>query len=353
MQENVRKFNSRSLASEISRGKSPNPSTQRPNTLYSPARSKSPGVSSPLRSKSPGVQSTQDVSPGLSPVRSKSPGISSPLRSKSPRLPSPLRSKSPGIQSPSQRKSPGLSSPVRSKSPLVNTPTRSESPIRGGSNRSKSPGVDPYVRSKSPGLNSIKRAKSPLSRSPTRSQSPEMIGQLPASSPTRPPSPTKWKKGDGGWKKESPVAAETVDGYVYESVPDAETMPMVGDADLSWYFDNIELVTDTEANETNSAVQDDIWSRIESPRNSPRSEQRFRNSLNYNIAAWDNEDIEDRPKKADEFIQRLCGQVRKEYIRVQIFLKCFCKSCVMNDIIVLIANLPAKINILMTFCYET
>ncbi|XP_028402944.1 neurofilament heavy polypeptide-like [Dendronephthya gigantea] len=325
VQENVRKFNSRSPASDISRGKSPNPSNQRPNTLYNPTRSKSPGgVSSPMRSKSPGVQSTQSVSPGLpSPVRSKSPGISSPLRSKSPRLPSPLRSKSPGIQSPqAQSKSPGFSSPVRSKSPLVNTQTRSESPVRGGPKRSKSPGVDPYARSKSPGVNS-KHAKSPLSKSPTRSQSPGMIGQSPASSPTKSLSPSKWKKSDNGWTKESPIVAETVDNYVYESVPNVETTPMVGDADLSWYFDNIELVTDTKAKETYSAVQDDVWSGIESPGNSPQREQRFRNSLNYNISAWDDEDNEDRPKKADEFIQRLCDQVRNhvEYMCGMDFIK--------------------------------
>ena len=288
MQENVKRFETKSQSptAETSRSESPNINNQRPNTLVNSRRSKSPGLSSPMRNESPGYSS---------PLRSKSPGLSSPLRSKSP----------------------GGSSPIRSKSPLINTLTRNESPVFNSPNRSNSPGIDTYsrgksseydtyTRSKSPGM---KRAKSPLSSSPTRSKSPGMVSQSPVSSPTKAPGVSKWTKGSQGWGKEIPIVAETA--YNLSGTPD-DYLATVGDTvGISWYFDNIEQVTDTKAQETNSQAVDDIWPGAESPENLKQNQQRFRNSLNYNIAAWDDEEYQDTPKKADDFIQRMCDQVNK------------------------------------------
>ncbi len=301
VKENVKKFGGKSQSPTpgTSRSKSPNINYQRPNTLFSPTRSKSPGLSSPLRSKSPGQ---------ASPLRSKSPGISSPLRSKSPLVNSPTRNESPTLESPNRSKSPGIDAYYRSKSPGIDTYNRSKSPAMNTYTRSKSPGSDTYNRSKSPGINTINRAKSPLASSPNRSKSPGTISQSSASSPTKSPGVSKWSKSYNGWTKESPVAAETTNNF--ESTPDDENLPTVGDTvDISWYFDNIEYVTDTKAETTNSQAIEDVWPGAESPGNLKQSEQRFRNSLNYNITAWDEEEYENRPKKADDFIQRLCDQV--------------------------------------------
>jgi hypothetical protein len=144
-----------------------------------------------------------------------------------------------------------------------------------------------------------------------------MVSQSPASSPTKSPGVSKWTKLNNGWGKEDPMIPETANNT--ESTPDDETQGTVGDTfDISWYFDNIEYVTDTKAPETKSQAVDDIWPGAESPRNVKQNEQRFRNSLNYNIAAWNDEEYEDKPKEADDFIQRLCDQVNN--IALIIFL---------------------------------
>ena len=305
VQENVRRFEGKSTSENL-RSKSPNINNPRPNTLYSPTRSKSPGVSS-LRSKSPGISSpVRNESPGQSsPLRSESPGLASPLRSKSPGLSSPLRSKSPLVNNPARKASPTLSSPSRSKSPGLDAYNRSKSPGFDSYNRSNSPGNDAYARNKSPEVNAMKRAKSPLVNSPTRSKSPGIVNQSPASSPTK--SPSKWTMSQKGWTKESPVIPEKAN--IFEGTPDDENLPTVGDPiDISWYFDNIEYVADTKAEETQAF--NDVWPGAENHENSNQSQQRFRNSLNYNITAWDDEDFDDRPKNADDFIQRLCDQVK-------------------------------------------
>jgi hypothetical protein len=174
--------------------------------------------------------------------------------------------------------------------------------------------MDTYTRNKSPGINTINRAKSPLASSPNRSKSPGMMSQSPASSPTKSPGVSKWSKSYKGWTKESPVVAETAN--YFEGTPDDENLPAVGDQiDISWYFDNIEYVTDTKALETNQAAED-VWPGAENPGNLKPNEQRFRNSLNYNIAAWDDEEYEDQPKKADDFIQRMCDQVEIKLLHI-------------------------------------
>lgn len=297
VQENLKKFEtkSKSPTAETSRSKSPNINNQRPNTLANTSRSKSPGFSSPMQNESPGFSS---------PLRSKSPGLSSPIRGKSPGGSSPIQSKSPLVNTPTRNESPVFNSPNRSKSPRIDTYSRNRSPGIEAYDRSKSPGNDTYTRSKSPG---IKRAKSPLASSPTRSKSPGMVSQSPVSSPTKAPGVSKWTKGNQGWAKESPIVAEKANNFAGNPAD-----YLVGDTiDISWYFDNIEEVTDTKAQETNTQAVDDIWPGAESPENLMQNQQRFRNSLNYNIAAWDDEEYEDIPKKADDFIQRMCDQVNR------------------------------------------
>ena len=307
VKENVKKFE----------GRRESPVQETVKKFEGKSESPTPGTS---RSKSPSVNN-QRPNTLVSPTRSKSPGLSSPLRSKSPRLASPLRSKSPLVNSPTKNQSPTFGSPNRSKSPGIDFYNRNSSPGSDSYNRSRSPGLDTYTRNKSQGTNTINRAKSPLSNSSNRSKSPGMISQSPASSPTKSPGVSKWGKSYNGWTKESPVIAETA--YNFESTPDDENLPSVGDQiDISWYFDNIEYVTDTKATETNQAAED-VWPGAESSGNLMQHEQRFRNSLNYNIAAWDDEDYEEQPKIADDFIQRLCDQVRHqvEYLCGMNFIK--------------------------------
>lgn len=110
-----------------------------------------------------------------------------------------------------------------------------------------------------------------------------------------------------------------------ESTP-SESPPKIGDVvDVSWFFDNIDLVTAPETDgltddpgpRTNDLVSNENEGEEDGALGTSaepgEEEERFRNVLNYNIMAWENNDPseENQPKKADKFIQRLCDKVSK------------------------------------------
>lgn len=110
-----------------------------------------------------------------------------------------------------------------------------------------------------------------------------------------------------GWSKESPLTTETTNNF--KSTPDGENQATIDDTiDISWYFDNIEYVADSKADQTN-AQDVEVRPGSERSENLYQIDHQFRNSLTYNIGAWNNEEYEEKPKKADDFIQRLCHQV--------------------------------------------
>ena len=105
--------------------------------------------------------------------------------------------------------------------------------------------------------------------------------------------------------------------------------PKVGDTiDVSWYFDNLDFVTSPDADGA-SQKEPGPSQVVERKRkkdkrmtvnNGENTEGRFRNVLNYDMAAWE-EDISVEPKKADEFIQRLCDQVKNIFMMVVRIMK--------------------------------
>ena len=227
---------------------------------------------SPTRSKSPGINKDRS-NQFLSPTRSQSPAGTSSYRSNQP---SPSRSKSPAINNERPNK---LFSPTRSKSPGVNSSTSSPS-------RSKSPG--------------IKRER--LSQS--------------FSSPSKSPS-GKWTMSNHSWKKDGPDASPR------ENTPTGSS-PKVGDTiDVSWFFDNLNFVTSPDADGASQKEPgpSEVIERKEkndkrmTVNNGAKTKGRFRNVLNYDMAAWE-EDTSVEPKKADEFIQRLCDQVKNIFVMV-------------------------------------